>query len=72
MDRQPHPVATALRAERKRRRITQAHIATTIGTVASAISMYENGHRWPVLDTLVRWADALGYDLTLTPKEGSK
>lgn len=66
--RPPHPVLVELRAERKRRDLTQADIAAAMGTTAPAVSHLETGYKSPVLATLIRYADALGYDLTIAKK----
>lgn len=45
---------------------TQAHLARLIGCADNTVSTYETGRRTPSLPTLVRWADALGFELELT------
>jgi hypothetical protein len=42
-----------------------------VGTSVSGVSVIETGGKVPLLDTVVRYADTLGYDLTLTPKPTS-
>lgn len=57
-------IIAALRAERKRRRWTQTHVAQLIGTTQPVISRYENGKVTPHADTLCQWAAALERPLT--------
>lgn len=71
MTPEPHPAIAALRAERRRRGITQAAIADAMQTSVPALSSIETGRKCPNLHTLIRYADALGYDLTITPKENA-
>ena len=43
---------TKLRVERARVNMTQAQVASAIGTTAAAICQYENGERTPTLQNL--------------------
>ena len=55
---------------RKARKLTQSSIKETTGLTQQAISRIETGSkdRSPTLRTLIRYVDALGYELTLTEK----
>ncbi|MCL2166552.1 MAG: helix-turn-helix transcriptional regulator [Clostridiales bacterium] len=55
---------------RKARNLTQYNIKETTGLTQQAISRIETGakDRSPTLRTLIRYVDALGYELTLTEK----
>lgn len=54
---------------RKQAKMTQAHVAEAMGTTASAVSRLESmhlkKHPSPSLDTLKRYAHALGYRLSI-------
>lgn len=52
-----------LRQEREARGLTQAQVAAALGLTRQAIAAAEGGHTAPALDTLVRWADAVGLRL---------
>lgn len=56
-----------LRTERIRRGLTQADVAHRAGYAPVTIGCYEIGHGMPSVDALTRWAQALGYSITLTP-----
>lgn len=47
-------------AARKRQKLSVAAVAAAIGTHRSVVYRWENGERWPEVDNLRRWADALG------------
>jgi len=55
---------------RKEKNFTQNNIKETTGLTQQAISRIEKGDndRSPTLRTLIRYIDALGYELTLSPK----
>lgn len=55
---------------RKEKNFTQNNIKEATGLTQQAISRIENGtnDRSPTLKTLIRYVDALGYELTLTQK----
>ena len=57
---------------RKDKSITQNTIKETTGLTQQAVSRIETGKndRSPTLKTLLRYVDALGYELTLKPKQG--
>ena len=69
--RYPHPIVVALRAERERRGLHQKDIAAAIGASRNAVWGWENASTDIPLDRLIAYAKALGYTLTLTPKETS-
>jgi transcriptional regulator with XRE-family HTH domain len=49
--------------------MTQQAVAQLMGAKQSMVSEWESGNKQPRLASLHRWAEALGYDLTLTPRE---
>jgi transcriptional regulator with XRE-family HTH domain len=65
-----HPIITQLRRERQKT-CTQAEMARRCGTSRGNISDWEYGRFSPTLAHLTAWADALGFELTLTPKDGA-
>lgn len=68
---QVDPIVAQLRAARLAAELTQTEVAEAIGVAKHAqFSVLERGHRHPRLDSLRRWAEALGFDLALVPKEG--
>lgn len=60
------PIVEQLRDHRVTNGISQAAIAARIGTCQSAVSMWEGGGGI-TLASVRRWANATGWDLTLTP-----
>lgn len=64
----PHPLAYALRAERKRQGRTQQDVADRAHTTQAAVARWENGEREPCLGNTIRWAAALGFDIALMPQ----
>ena len=48
---------TKLRIERARVKMTQAQVASAIGTTTAAICQYENGDRTPTLQSLAALAE---------------
>lgn len=59
-----------LRNIRVEQNLSQEALAASIGMNSqSGICNWEKGRRSPTLVTLTCWADALGYELTLRPKE---
>jgi transcriptional regulator with XRE-family HTH domain len=62
-------IVEMLRVARRASMISQDAVATAIGKQQNDISKYEHMTR-PYLgcDTLIAWADTLGYELVLQPK----
>ncbi len=59
-----------LRKIRREKEISQDSIAAIMGkSTVGYVSLLESGKRNPTLSTLTSWVDALGYRLTLEPKE---
>ena len=56
---------------RKEKNITQNNIKSATGLTQQAISRIEQGanDRSPTLRTLIRYVEAIGYELTLMPKQ---
>jgi transcriptional regulator with XRE-family HTH domain len=59
-----------LRKIRREKEISQDCVAAIMGkSTVGYVSLLESGKRNPTLSTLSSWVDALGYRLTLEPKE---
>lgn len=59
-----------LRSARLERNMSQEDLAIQLGLQSqSGFSRLERGYHSPTLVTLSNWADALGYEVTLRPKE---
>ncbi len=56
-------VADKIREMRKKAGLTQTQLAQKMGVTQGTITQYENGRRFPKLDTLTRIADAIGCDV---------
>ena len=52
-------VATQLHDARRRAGLTQAELASRVGTSQATLSAYENGHKQPSVETLGRTARSL-------------
>lgn len=65
----PDPLVVILAKARREQRIPQWDLAERLGTRQSAISESERGITVPSLATFRRWAEALGYDVSLTKPE---
>ena len=64
-------IVEKLRQEREARGLTQADVGTRIGLTRQAIAASEIGRTSPGLDTLARWAEAVGcrLEVRLVPLE---
>jgi transcriptional regulator with XRE-family HTH domain len=61
----------ALRQARADQGRTRAEVAAGMGihaTSTRSLQLWELGTNVPNTESLVRWANALGYDVTLTPR----
>jgi ribosome-binding protein aMBF1 (putative translation factor) len=58
-------LASALVEARSRAKLTQAELASRMGTTESAISRLESGRAKPSTRTLERYADATGHRLSI-------
>lgn len=54
--------------KRKRRKLSQNTVARMLGSTQSNISTLEKAHRNTSLDFFVRWANAMGYMVTIVNK----
>ena len=61
------PIVAQLVAIRKAKGIKQSSVATRMGVIPSAVCNFERGHRAPLLSTTLRYAAAIGMQLTLQP-----
>ncbi|MDI6793806.1 MAG: helix-turn-helix transcriptional regulator [bacterium] len=61
-------LTTVLAEQRMRLGLSQSELARRVGTPQSQISRVENGVRTPNLETLWRWAYALGIEIILQPE----
>lgn len=59
--------AAQLRDARRRAGLTQAQLATQVGTSQATLSAYEHGHKQPSVDTLSRVLAATGSRLVVEP-----
>jgi transcriptional regulator with XRE-family HTH domain len=59
------PVWALIREARRRAGLTQAELATRVGTSQPAIARYERARAMPDLDTLHRIVEACGFELRL-------
>lgn len=62
-------IVKQLRKIRRDKELDQQEVAAIAGLYQNHISQLETGRRVPTLQTLNLWANALGYELTLRPKE---
>jgi len=65
--RSPHPIIQKLADARVKQQVSQEEMAVLIGQQQNILSRYEIGRTTPGLVPLLRWANALGYDLVLRP-----
>lgn len=63
------PIIRDLYICRQMAKITIADLATRANISKSTISDAENGYHVPSLTIIRRWADALGFDITLGERE---
>lgn len=62
-------IVKQLRKIRRDKELDQQEVAAIAGLYQNHISQLETGRKSPTLQTLNLWANALGYELTLRPKE---
>ena len=63
-------IVKQLRKIRQEKEISQEAVAAVLHNNSHGyVSLLENGRRSPKLYTLTKWADVLGYELVLRPKE---
>lgn len=65
-----HPVVTRLTEIRLAWGLSLEYIANKIGCSYFTLIHMESGQKQPNFKTLIRWASALGYDLSLRPQQG--
>lgn len=66
----PDKIIQHLKSKRKSLGLSQTDIANLIGRKTyQTIHQWEKGTNCPNLKNLKDWANALGYDLVLTPKD---
>ncbi len=64
------PIVQALKAERKRQRLSQQELGERMGRKTyNTVWQWESTTNEPKLSNLREWAAALGLDLTLIPRE---
>ena len=69
MKRRPHPLVSALASIRQRQGLTQHTVAERAYLTPSLVGSWEAGWKTPQLPGLIAYADALGYELVLVPKQ---
>jgi transcriptional regulator with XRE-family HTH domain len=68
--RHTDPIVDALAAERCRRGLTLLQVGELLGRASyNTVWQWENGKNQPKLANVRAWADVLGYDLALVPRE---
>lgn len=67
-----HPVVRRLAESRIAWGMSQRDIAKRIGCDQPKLANYELGKLLPSMKTLMRWADVMGFELSLWPKESAK
>ncbi len=65
------PLVAELTAARKAQGLSQRQLADRMLCHRRTILTWENGMNSPVAPMLADWADALGFTLTLTPKDSA-
>ena len=65
------PLVAELRVLRRLRKLRAVDVAEEAGVDVSSISLWENGHKAPIIYHLRAYANACGYDLALIPRESS-
>lgn len=68
MEQNTTPIVRFLVRKRIERRLTQLEVAHLGQVVLSRLGGYERGEVHPRIDKLMRWADALGYEVCLRRK----
>lgn len=64
----PHPIVAELTRLREERGLSRRQVATSMGIQAVQLRVTEHGGAEPKLSTLVRYAEAIGVELSiLTP-----
>ena len=69
MNKGTHPIVAQLRSVRRSRDILQRDLEARTGYQRERLSQWEQGHRVPNLTHLTDWANALGYDVVLQPRQ---
>ena len=64
-----NPVIKLLREIRVERGWTQEELSAKLGKHGNQVTVWESGLTNPRLDSLLAWADALGYEFDLHLKE---
>jgi len=69
--RSPRQFGEVLRHRRQERGHTLLGVAVRLGTRRGRVSEWEHGQRTPNAATLIRYANALGYDVALVDRAGA-
>lgn len=67
--RSPADLARIIRDRRRALGQTQMSLATRVGAASQRVTEWESGQRRPTAATLLKLADALGYDVALVPRK---
>lgn len=67
-DVNPHPLIRRLVETRKAWQLSTTDVAERCGSNHNTFMRYETGQTFPSGKMLVRWAEVLGFDLSLWPK----
>lgn len=65
-------IGERLKAVRESKKLSQGHIEKATGLLRCYVSRVENGHTVPSIDTLEKWARALGINLSQLFAENGK
>lgn len=63
------PFITLLVTARHAAGLTQRDLAERMGIVQSLLGGWESGRQVPTVMSVANWADALGYELAMLPKD---
>ena len=67
-----HPVITDLTTSRRNLGLSQEELSDRMGYARGNLSTYELGRSAPNMRFLTTWAQALGFDITLKPRDDDK
>ncbi|WP_017585503.1 helix-turn-helix domain-containing protein [Nocardiopsis ganjiahuensis] len=69
MNRRPNPIVDQLARARAQRGISVAALGHRLLTAAPTVHGWESGKHDPRLGSVIAYAEALGYELVLAPKQ---
>ena len=60
-----HDISRLIQKLRKKKGLTQSQLASAVGLTQSAVAAFENGKREPSINTICKYADALGFEFKI-------